>query len=80
MQTIHYGRRRLAFSNGCAVPTSTMYTVRAHSAEDEAAFIQRLLDECDADQGTIEIVFKGGFPEYAVVTVEQTMLTDEAGA
>lgn len=75
MQTIHYGRRRLAFSNGRVVPTSTAHTVRAYPGEDEAAFVERLLAECDAVQGTIEIVFKGGFPEYAVVTIEQGPFT-----
>ncbi|NLF67315.1 MAG: hypothetical protein GX579_22225 [Chloroflexi bacterium] len=78
MQTIHYGRRRLAFSNGRAVPTSTTHTVRAHEGEDEAAFVQRLLAEWDADRGTIEIVFKGGSPDYAVVTIEQSALPGEA--
>lgn len=77
MQTIHYGRRRLAFSNGRAVPTSTMHTVRAYRGEDETAFVQRLLDEWDADRGIIEIVFKSGFPEYAVVTIEQDTISDE---
>lgn len=71
MPTIHYGRRRLAFSKGRAVPTSTTHTVRAFPGEDEAAFVERLLAERDADHGTIEIVFKNGLPEYAVVTIEQ---------
>ncbi len=78
MQTIHYGRRRLAFAHGRAVPTSTTHTIRAHEGEDEAAFVQRLLDEWDADQGTIEIVFKGGFPEYAVVTIESSAISEDA--
>jgi hypothetical protein len=69
MQTILYGRRRLAFSNGRVVPTSTMLTVQANPEEDESAFIQRLLRECTAEEGTIEIVFKGGHPQYAIITI-----------
>jgi hypothetical protein len=69
MQTILYGRRRLSFSHGRAVHTCTIHTVQANPEEDEAAFVQRLLAECSASEGTIEIVFKAGQPQYAVLTV-----------
>jgi hypothetical protein len=74
MQTIDYGRRRLAFANGRVVLTSTTHTIRALPGEDETSFVERLLADSDAVQGTIEIVFKGGYPEYAVVTIEQAPL------
>jgi hypothetical protein len=69
MQTITYGRRRLAFSKGSVVHTSTVLTIRAEDGEDEAAFTQRLLRTCANCEGTIEIVFRAGAPEYAVITI-----------
>lgn len=69
MQTITYGRRRLAFSRGSVVHTSTVLTIRAEDGEDEATFTQRLLRTCADSEGTIEIVFRAGAPEYAVVTI-----------
>jgi hypothetical protein len=69
MQPIQYGRRRFSFSNGRALHTSTIVTVQANTDENECAFTQRLLAECSAKEGTIEIVFKAGIPQYAVVTI-----------
>lgn len=69
LQTITYGRRRLAFARGSVVHTSTVLTIRAEADEDEAAFTQRLLEECIGSEGTIEIVFRAGAPEYAVITI-----------
>ncbi|MDT8306460.1 MAG: hypothetical protein RRC07_11030 [Anaerolineae bacterium] len=69
MQTIVYGRRRLAFCKGNAVHTGTTLTVRAVAGEDEVAFTRRLLAECAESEGTIEIVFRAGVPEYAIVTI-----------
>jgi hypothetical protein len=68
MQTIQYGRRRFSFSNGRARHTSTILTVQAGADEDECTFTQRLLAAYSAKEGTIEIVFKAGIPQYAVVT------------
>lgn len=69
MQTIAYGRRRLSFCRGNAIPTSTILTIRAEEGEDEVAFTRRLLAECGESEGTIEIVFRAGVPEYAIITI-----------
>jgi hypothetical protein len=69
MRNILYGRRCLTFSKGCAVYTSTVWTVRALPGEDEQAFTRRLLTECGESEGTLEIVFRAGVPDYATITV-----------
>lgn len=69
METISFGRRRLSFCNGTAVHTSTTVTVRAFLNEDEPAFTNRLLKTYCDEKGSIEIVFKAGRPEYAIITI-----------
>lgn len=69
MERIRFGRRRLDFRNGTAVPTSTSVTERAHKGEDEVAFTNRLLETYCDEEGTIEIVFKAGRPDYAIITI-----------
>ncbi len=68
MSRIEYGRLRLSFRNGTAVRTSTSVTERALAHEDEHAFTKRLLERYRHREGTIEIIFKAGHPEYAVIT------------
>lgn len=68
MESIQYGRRHISFSNGKAVFTGTSLTEKAFPGEDEEAFTTRLLRTYHRKRGTIEIVFKAGSPEYAVIT------------
>jgi hypothetical protein len=69
MEIIRFGRRRLSFSNGTAVHTSTTVTERAYHDEDEQAFVKRLLKTYCDEEGSLEIVFKAGRPEYAIITI-----------
>jgi hypothetical protein len=69
MKVIEYGRRRFTFSNGKKVTTSTSITEKALRSEDEEAFTERLMKKYGNQQGTIEIVFKGGRPDYAIITM-----------
>ncbi|HSG17326.1 MAG TPA: hypothetical protein VLE70_13520 [Anaerolineae bacterium] len=48
--------------------TSTSVTVRSLVGEDEEAFTSRLMEMYGARKGTIEIVIKGGKPDYAIIT------------
>ena len=70
MQVINYGRRRFTFRNGKKVITSTSITERSLRGEDEDAFTDRLMRRYGNHQGTIEVVFKGGQPDYAIITLE----------
>lgn len=70
MEIIGFGRRRLAFDNGTTVLTSTTVTERAYRNEDERAFLKRLLEAYGHHKGSIEIVFKAGRPEYAIITID----------
>ena len=70
MKVINYGRRRFTFQNGEKVITSTSITERSLRGEDEDAFTDRLMKKYGNQQGTIEVVFKGGQPDYAIITLE----------
>ena len=70
MKVIDYGRRRFTFSNGEKVVTSTSITEKSLPGEDEEAFIERLMKKYSNQQGTIEIIFKGGRPDYAIITLQ----------
>ena len=48
-------------------------TAEYRLGEDEDAFTERLMRKYGNHQGTIEIVFKGGQPDYAIITLEQEM-------
>lgn len=73
MKFINYGRRRFTFRKGKKIITSTSVTERSLRGEDEEAFTERLMKKYGNQQGTIEIVFKGGQPDYAIITLEQEM-------
>ena len=73
MKVINYGRRRFTFRKGKKINTSTSITERSLQGEDEEAFTERLMNKYGNQQGTIEIVFKGGQPDYAIITLEQEM-------
>jgi hypothetical protein len=68
MASINYGRRIFSFDEGNTVLESTSVTEKALSGEDEAAFTQRLLRKYKGQSGTIEVVFKRGRPDYAIIT------------
>ena len=68
MQTVQYGRKVFSFDEGGTALKSTVVTEKALPDESETAFIQRLLKKYEDQRGTIELVFKRGRPDYAVIT------------
>jgi hypothetical protein len=68
MQTIKYGRKTFSFDEAGAVLTSTSVTEKALPNEDEETFTRRLMERYKGQQGTIEVVFKRGQPDYAIIT------------
>ena len=69
MKVINFGRRRYEFANGNVELTRTDITERSLNGEDEEAFTKRLMKLYGNREGTIEIVFKKGRPNYAIVTL-----------
>ena len=69
MKVINFGRRRYAFAHGSVELMRTDITVRSLNGEDEEAFARRLMQIYGDREGTIEIVFKRGKPDYAIVTL-----------
>jgi hypothetical protein len=69
MQAIQYGRKTFSFGEGSTVLTSTCVTEKAMSGEDETAFTRRLVKKYGDQRGSIEVVFKNGRPDYAIVTL-----------
>ena len=47
---------------------SVSVTEKALADEDEIAFTRRLVEQYGGQQGTIEVVFKRGRPNYAILT------------
>ena len=72
MEPIKYGRRVFSFDGGDTVLKSTSVTEKALPGEDEAAFTRRLLSKYKNRQGTIEIVYKSGRPNYAIIVFDGT--------
>ena len=70
-QYIRFGRRKFDLVQGKVELTSTSFTERALPGEDEQAFTDRLLKLYGSREGTIEMVFKGGNPDYATITLAQ---------
>ena len=68
MKAIKFGRRKYVFADGNVELMRTDITMKSLHGEDEEAFTERLMEMCGKREGTIEIVFKKGRPEYAVVT------------
>ena len=67
MKLVNHGRRKLTFDNGENTVTSTSVTERSLVGEDETTFLRRLMEKYGHHQGTIEVVFKNGKPDYATV-------------
>jgi hypothetical protein len=68
MDGVNYGRKVFSFSNGVTSHTSTSITEKSMPGENEQAFTERLARKYARREGTIEIVFKKGRPDYAVIT------------
>ena len=68
---IKFGRRKFSFSDGKVELESTSVTERALASEDEETFTNRLLQLYSNREGTIEIVFRRGQPDYAIITFSQ---------
>jgi hypothetical protein len=68
MDCIKFGRRIYSFNNGDVVLKSTSVTEKALPDEDETAFTDRLVTKYGNQQGVLEIVFKRGRPDYAIIT------------
>lgn len=64
-----FGRQRCQIlPNGEAIIYSTSETIQAKDGEDREAFVRRLAEEHGVDpDDSVEIVFKAGRPQYAVV-------------
>jgi hypothetical protein len=72
MQHLQYGRKILAFDESDAALMTTVVTEKALTNEDEATFTHRLLGKYKGRRGTIEIVFKRGSPDYAILTFPES--------
>ena len=72
MSAIQCGRLRLVFSRGVVTCTSLVETTKTESDEAETTFFQRLVAHFQDEENAIELVFKGGRPNYAIITLEPT--------
>ena len=71
MHKIRFGRKIYSLENGRPVLKSTSITVRTLAGEDEETFTNRLLRLYGQHAGTVEMVFKRGRPDYAVITFSE---------
>jgi hypothetical protein len=67
MNHIKFGRKIYSFNNGDMVLKSTSVTEKALPDENETAFTHRLVKKYRNQQGVIEVVFKRGRPDYAII-------------
>ena len=68
MNDVKFGRKVFSFDKGQTVLESICVTEKAVPDEDEAAFTRRLMEKYKEQRGTIEVVFKRGRPDYAIIT------------
>jgi len=80
MHKIRFGRKIYSLENGRPVLKSTSITVRTLAGEDEETFTKRLLRLYGQQAGTVEMVFKGGRPDYAVITFSEQGLEVDPGS
>ncbi len=59
----------LSFANRKVALKKVKLIEKPFPEENEATFTQRLLDKYHGQSGTLEIVFRNGRPEYAIVTL-----------
>ena len=67
MEIVRYGRKTFSIVRGIAVLECTEITEKPLRHEDEKEFTQRLLQKYGHLQGTVEIVFRDGRPNYAIL-------------
>jgi len=67
MKSLQYGRKTFSFAGGVAVHESTSIIEKPVLGEDEKSFSERLVKKYLGQQGTFEIVFKKGRPDYAII-------------
>jgi hypothetical protein len=79
MHKIRFGRKKFLLVRGRPVLKSTSITVRTLPGEDEEAFTKRLLMKYGQQAGTVEMIFKGGHPDYAVITFSEQSFDGESG-
>ena len=68
-QSMQFGRKVFSFDEGGAVLKITSVTEKALPDEDEMTFTYRLLEKYKGQKGTIEVVFKRGRPDFAIITL-----------
>jgi hypothetical protein len=68
MDHVKFGRKVYSFDNGDVVLKSTSVTEKALPNEDERTFTRRLAEKYQDQRGVIEVVFKRGHPDYAIIT------------
>ena len=69
MERVEYGHKFFSFAKGRTELTSTSITIKSLPGENEKAFTRRLMQRFGNQEGTIEIVFKKGRPNYAIITL-----------
>ena len=69
MELVKYGRKKFSIVEGKTILTSTSITEKSLPGENEEAFTHRLTRKYANHRGTIEIVFKKGRPDYAIITL-----------
>lgn len=70
MKRLAFGRKKFTFSKGVSTLTSTSITEKSRHGETEAQFTSRLLAKYADAHGEMEIVFKQGLPDYAIITLD----------
>jgi hypothetical protein len=69
--TVSYGRKLLRIIDGKAQLEQITFTEKSFPGEDETQFVDRLSQRfCDMN-GTFQIIFKNGKPDYAIITIDQ---------
>lgn len=67
-QPPQFGRQRMHLLENGVLIRSTSEVIRARSGESTEAFLRRLVDEYHVGpQDVVEVTFKSGLPDYAVV-------------
>lgn len=69
MGGVNYGRKTYSFTEGKTFHTGTTITEKSLPGESEQEFTSRLTNKYIDQQGTIEVVFKGGHPAYAIIAI-----------
>jgi hypothetical protein len=69
--TVSYGRKLLRLKDGKAQLEQITFTEKSFPGEDETQFVDRLSQRFSDMNGTFQIVFKNGKPDYAIITIDQ---------